>query len=81
MSNLLKFITFLGIFRELVYLHHDSRLKVIHRETSNILLDKDMTPKISDFGLAKLFEGNDRNATNKEHSGHCVSIARESIYR
>ncbi|KAM5577997.1 hypothetical protein ABKV19_008357 [Rosa sericea] len=53
-----RFDICLGVAKGLTYLHEESRVRIVHRDVkaSNILLDSNLIPKISDFGLAKLYD-------------------------
>ncbi|KAI3742644.1 hypothetical protein L1987_60336 [Smallanthus sonchifolius] len=68
-----------GIARGLLYLHQDSRLKVVHRDlkAGNILLDHQMRPKILDFGLARMFKEDESEANTKRVMGTLGYISPE----
>ncbi|GAB4860707.1 hypothetical protein Ancab_035870 [Ancistrocladus abbreviatus] len=55
----------LGSARGLAYLHHDCCPRIVHRDikSSNILLDENLEPHVSDFGLAKLLVDEDAHVT------------------
>ncbi|KAG8067599.1 hypothetical protein GUJ93_ZPchr0005g14563 [Zizania palustris] len=63
----MRFEIILGVARGLTYLHEESSVRIVHRDikAGNVLLDTDLTPKISDFGLAKLYDVGQTHVSTK----------------
>ncbi|XP_048328392.2 cysteine-rich receptor-like protein kinase 34 [Ziziphus jujuba] len=76
-----RFKIIVGIARGLLYLHEDSKLRVIHHDlkASNILLDENLNPKISDFGLAKMLGGSQTQANTRRICGTYGYMAPEYV--
>jgi hypothetical protein len=62
-----RFEIILGIARGITYLHEESSIRIVHRDikASNVLLDTDLSPQISDFGLAKLYDEKETHISTK----------------
>ncbi|XP_054822765.1 probable LRR receptor-like serine/threonine-protein kinase At5g45780 [Prosopis cineraria] len=73
----------LGVARGIAYLHHGCDMQILHFDIKphNILLDDNLIPKISDFGLAKLYSIDDSIATLTAARGTIGYMAPELFYK
>ncbi|CAN6843653.1 unnamed protein product [Brassica oleracea] len=62
-----RFEICMGVARGLAYLHEEASIRIIHRDVkaSNILLDSNLLPKVSDFGLAKLYDDKETHMSTR----------------
>ncbi|XP_031116043.1 PR5-like receptor kinase isoform X2 [Ipomoea triloba] len=78
-----KFEIAMGVARGIDYLHRGCDIQILHFDIKphNILLDENFIPKISDFGLAKLFPTDKSIVTLTAARGTIGYVAPELINR
>ncbi|KAL2974529.1 hypothetical protein AAZX31_14G110100 [Glycine max] len=72
----------IGVARGIAYLHHGCEMQILHFDIKphNILLDENFTPKVSDFGLAKLYPIDNSIVTMTTTRGTIGYMAPELFY-
>ncbi|XP_047264624.1 rust resistance kinase Lr10, partial [Capsicum annuum] len=72
----------LGVARGIDYLHQGCDMQILHFDIKphNILLDENFNPKISDFGLAKLYSSDDSIVSITAERGTVGYMAPELFY-